>query len=573
MSEPIWLLNPKISQEIQYSEDKTMIFSLGETESKGLGHLRKATPEEFIRQKYVAYLKEHGVPSKQIKIEYPIPMGCSTKFSDIAVFSLDLVTPRLIIECKVNSLSTGRGQLESYLSAKNVRNGVLVDQTSMSFIERCGDNQFHRKNINGFSRFLENLGIIKASIQGLEFIDLFAGIGGFRQAFDEFGKCVFSSEKDRNAQNTYQLMYEEKQINGDITEIAPSTVPDHDLLLAGFPCQAFSIAGHREGFSDKKGRGHLFFNILDILEEKKPRMFLLENVKNLVSHDQGRTFKVICHHLTKLGYGIKAKVLNAKDYGLHQNRERIYMVGKINSWVGEPIGLPKEDEIVDKNELLSLLDDVEKNKLHFFEFPQPLEGFTPLHEINNSSSLKERTTTVIINGLKVEYQNPPKGLERYFQKYEERDDWGKYIYSGKEGHFLKAVQFINGKIKGEENTLDFSNWGERSWEDEGYQYIYQWRRQYVRRNEGGACPTLTANMGTGGHNVPLIVCGKIGGNSLIRKLTPEETALFQGFSRDFALKLGASEISNGQKYKQVGNSVPVTVVKRIATAMKEQLFD
>jgi DNA (cytosine-5)-methyltransferase 1 len=160
---------------------------------------------------------------------------------------------------------------------------------------------------------------------GFKFIDLFAGIGGIRLAFEkQGGKCVFTSEWDKFAQLTYAENFEEVP-SGDITEIHEKDVPNHDVLLAGFPCQPFSHAGLKRGFDDI--RGTLFFDIVRILKEKKPKMVLLENVKGFTSHDKGNTFKVVCETLEKLGYEVHSQVLNARDFGVPQNRERIYIVG------------------------------------------------------------------------------------------------------------------------------------------------------------------------------------------------------------------------------------------------------
>ena len=158
-----------------------------------------------------------------------------------------------------------------------------------------------------------------------KFIDLFAGIGGIRLPFQELGgKCVFSSEIDKFAKQTYQAFHGDIP-DGDITLIDPNSINDFDILLAGFPCQPFSQAGKRQGFDDT--RGTMFFYIEEILRIKKPKAFLLENVKGLRGHDKGNTFKVICKHLESLGYKIHTQVLAAKDFGLPQNRERIYIVG------------------------------------------------------------------------------------------------------------------------------------------------------------------------------------------------------------------------------------------------------
>lgn len=159
-----------------------------------------------------------------------------------------------------------------------------------------------------------------------KYIDLFAGIGGIRMPFQNLGgECVFSSEIDKYAAQTYEANYGEKP-SGDITQIQAESIPNFDILLAGFPCQAFSIAGKRKGFEDT--RGTMFFEVERILEEKKPKSFLLENVKGLTNHDQGRTFKIMLDILeNKLNYKVYYKVLNAKNFGLPQNRERIMIVG------------------------------------------------------------------------------------------------------------------------------------------------------------------------------------------------------------------------------------------------------
>ena len=183
------------------------------------------------------------------------------------------------------------------------------------------------------------------------FIDLFAGIGGIRIPFEELGgKCVFSSEWDRFAQQTYEANFGEIP-HGDITEIDEKDIPKHDLLVAGFPCQAFSQAGLKKGFKDT--RGTMFFEIQRILDHHKPNALLLENVKGLRGHDKGKTFKVIVSILNELGYQtLESKVLNAKDFGLPQNRERIFIVGYKNhvnfQFPEPPIIETKVGSILDK---------------------------------------------------------------------------------------------------------------------------------------------------------------------------------------------------------------------------------
>lgn len=157
------------------------------------------------------------------------------------------------------------------------------------------------------------------------YIDLFAGIGGIRIPFQELGgQCVFTSEWDPFAQKTYKINFG-GDIAGDITQVDEKSIPDFEILLGGFPCQPFSQAGLHKGFSDT--RGTLFFDIERIIAEKRPKAFLLENVKQLKGHDKGRTFKVIKEHLQALDYSVSEKVLRAGDFGVPQNRERIYIVG------------------------------------------------------------------------------------------------------------------------------------------------------------------------------------------------------------------------------------------------------
>jgi DNA (cytosine-5)-methyltransferase 1 len=162
------------------------------------------------------------------------------------------------------------------------------------------------------------------------FIDLFAGIGGFRLAAqNNQGKCVFSSEWDKFAQQSYEYNFGEVPF-GDITKIDSNLIPNHDILFAGFPCQPFSYSGRNEGFKDKT-RGTLFFDILRILENKKPKMFLLENVKGLKSHNKGKTLRTIVDSLENLGYKLYWKILKSTDFGLPQKRERWYCVGSLEN--------------------------------------------------------------------------------------------------------------------------------------------------------------------------------------------------------------------------------------------------
>ncbi len=325
-------------------------------------------------------------------------------------------------------------------------------------------------NIKNFKQQKSNLRMEKEMFRT---IDLFAGVGGIRLGFEKAGfKTVFANDFDKNCKKTYDLNHQDPKLHvEDIWKLDIKKLPEFDILLGGFPCQAFSIAGYRKGFRDNKDRGNLFFRIADILEERKPKAFLLENVKNLVGHDNGKTFKIIEKTLKDLGYHLKFEVLNSMIHGnTPQNRERIFIVG--------------------------FLDE---EKTSAFEFPSFIS------------------------------------LTKNFREFiaEKADD--KYYYNDKP---------LYEKIKRDINSEHT---------------VYQWRRKYVRANKKGVCPTLTANMGRGGHNVPMVRNSKG-----IRKLTPRECFLLQGFPENFRLP---EDLSDSELYHQAGNSVTVPVINRIAENM------
>jgi len=314
--------------------------------------------------------------------------------------------------------------------------------------------------------------VTKKTKHGFKTIDLFAGVGGIRLGFENAGfKTVFANDFEPQCKDTYDLNFKNsKLVVEDIRKIGIDDLPPFDFLLGGFPCQAFSIAGYQKGFDDEKGRGNLFFDIARIIDARKPEGFLLENVKNLKSHDSGKTFRIIQETLENLGYSVKVKVLNSMEYGnIPQNRERIYIVGF------------KNKDYTDK-----------------FEFP-------------SSEKLAKKITDLL-------EKNVPE----------------KYYYNGKP-LFEKLKDFVKEEGK-----------------------VYQWRRQYVRENKSGVCPTLTANMGMGGHNVPIIKDKKG-----IRKLTPLECFRIQGFPEEYVLP----KISDSALYKQAGNSVSIPVVEAVARQM------
>lgn len=320
---------------------------------------------------------------------------------------------------------------------------------------------------------VENVPFPTPENYSFKFIDLFAGVGGFRLALQNVGgKCIFTSEWNKESQKTYRENFGEIPF-GDITKDRNKNyIPEKfDILCAGFPCQAFSIAGYQKGFADT--RGTLFFDIEQIVERHRPKVVFLENVKNLVSHDKGKTFKTIIETLEqKLGYKSFSKVLNSATHSnIPQNRERIFIVA---------------------------FDPKQVKKYSKFEFPKPIKLTKTIHDFLDKGQQDEI-----------------------------------YYYNKDHQYYLELEKTMISK-----NT------------------VYQWRRVYARENKSNLCPTLTANMGSGGHNVPLIK-----DDFGIRKLTPKECFAFQGFPIE---KFIIPKLANSKLYMQAGNSVTTTLVERIA---------
>jgi DNA (cytosine-5)-methyltransferase 1 len=202
----------------------------------------------------------------------------------------------------------------------------IKNEFNLEFVNVCWRGKRPEKPENVLVRTIAPSEVVASMLwQPFQFIDLFAGIGGIRLGFESVGgQCIFSSEWDKSAQQTYQVNFGEKPF-GDITKIETSQIPDHDILLAGFPCQPFSIIGKQQGFADT--RGTLFFEIERILRTKKPTAFLLENVKQFRTHDNGQTCQIVLEKLHELGYHTYITVLNALDFGVAQKRERTIIVG------------------------------------------------------------------------------------------------------------------------------------------------------------------------------------------------------------------------------------------------------
>jgi DNA (cytosine-5)-methyltransferase 1 len=317
----------------------------------------------------------------------------------------------------------------------------------------------------------------------LKMIDLFAGTGAFTLAFEKTGsvECVFANDMVESSKIIYDCNFQNHELTlKDIHDVKVEEIPSHNILTGGFPCQPFSIAGKLEGFNDP--RSNVFWKILEIIDYHKPEYVILENVKNLVSHGDKKTFEIIKKSLTDRGYYIHYKVLNTAEItGIPQHRERIYIV------------CMKSKEIYDNF------------TLEFDKIPkQPVGTFFENTSTNTQTNINTNT------------------IDKKYYYTEKSSTWGLV----KENITKKDT-------------------------------IYQYRRVYVRENKSNECPTLTANMGTGGHNVPLIL-DDVG----IRKLTPRECFNFQGFPSTY--KVPNKKMSDANLYKLIGNAVSVPVVSLIA---------
>lgn len=398
-----------------------------------------------------------------------------------------------ISHSEINKIESGERAIPSPLHLKNIAdtlgiNQILcfktagyIDEDTMESTKILDLTDFNDEEIaliSNYASFIKTqrktTPLSQTSVATpLRVASLFAGIGGICYGFEQAGaKVVWANEWDKDACITYRHNFgSDYLVEGDIKQVDANDVPDIDILNGGFPCQAFSIAGLRKGFEDE--RGNLFFEIERILKVKRPKAILLENVRNLETHDNGNTFRVIKERLEALGYHVHHDVLNTMEYGnVPQHRERIYIVGFLDK------------EAYDR-----------------FSFPEPIPLTRTIHDVIDVTDKK------------------PLGL----------------YYDNSKYYPTLLAEMTN------KNT------------------VYQWRRVYCRENKSNVCPTLTANMGTGGHNVPLII-----DDFGIRKLTPEECVGFQGFPSEFSFP---DTISNGSKYKQAGNSVSVPVIKRIAENM------
>lgn len=317
----------------------------------------------------------------------------------------------------------------------------------------------------------------KLTKEKLTMIDLCAGTGAFTYAFESTNKVdvVFANDIEQTSKMIYDINFKHKLTLGNICDIDVKDIPSHDILTAGFPCQPFSIAGEQKGFNDV--RSNVFWKILEIIQHHVPKCIILENVKNLLSHDNGNTFKIIKSNLEK-NYHVIYKILNTSEItNIPQHRERIYIV------------CLKDKKIYDKFNL---------------DFPK----------------VKKQKISEMLSNVDID---------------------NKYYYNNKNNKIHKMVM----DVVSENET------------------VYQYRRIFVRENKHNECPTLTANMGSGGHNVPIIL-----DNNGARKLIPRECFNLQGFPKEYILP----NLSDSKLYKLAGNAVSIPVVKLIVDRLVPELY-
>src|SRR5690625_3838458 len=384
------------------------------------------------------------------------------------------------------------------------------------------------------------------------YASLFSGIGGFEQALNQFGgECVFSSEIDKFAAQAYEALYSDKPA-GDITKIDAKDIPDHDLLVGGFPCQAFSLAGKRKGFEDT--RGTLFFEIARIAVEKKPKALLLENVKGLVNHDRGNTLDVMIETLNDIGYVVDFNVLNSKYFGVPQNRERIFIVAIREDLIeSEPFS---EESTIGQTVVPRGKRRIgEWASVFNFDWPEQTEVTTRLRDILESEVdekyyLDEEKTARLVAQLEEGYSPIPGEINVRTNVSPSQHSTGNVFDAGGISPTVKTMQGGMDKLKITEPQM--------------LGHVDIRGNDSIKRTYSteGISPTLTS-MG-GGHREPKIAEEQeVRPKYRIRKLTPLECWRLQGFSDEAHEAVKAAGISDSQRYKQARNAVTVNVVEAI----------
>lgn len=379
-----------------------------------------------------------------------------------------------------------------------------------------------------------------------KFIDLFAGIGGFHIAMQSLGgKCVFASEIDKHAIDTYRANF---GLNAafDITKVLEKNIPKHDMLCAGFPCQAFSKAGKQNGFEDT--RGTLFFHILRILKHHRPKYILLENVRNLVAHDSGRTWQVIHHHLVELGYLIPSKpiIISPHQIGVPQLRDRVFIPGILKEFTNATqlnISVPKSKRNVTQARSVVKETPAEGSRISDYE-EFVLDAWDEfLGGLNHK--LLGFPIWAMEFGANYTTSHLPKWKQEIIRKNRE-------LYQSNQLHIDRWLLKF-GQLKYFVPTHTKFEWQAGRAIDSVWEGIIQFRPSGIRVKRPTEFPALVAMV-----HVPIIGWEK-------RRITPREAASLQGFPTSY--KINTNE---HQAFKQFGNSVNVEVVKFVAQQLLRQ---
>lgn len=381
-------------------------------------------------------------------------------------------------------------------------------------------------------------------MNNFKFIDLFAGIGGFHQAMSNLGgECVLASEIDEYAIQTYRTNYDIDSAH-DITKISNEEIPHHDVLCGGFPCQAFSKAGKRMGFADET-KGTLFFQITRILESAKPKFIILENVRNLLSHDQGNTIRVISGALTELGYNIKIIMMSPHQLGIPQLRERVYILGVRKDLYSE--------------ELAITVPQREKSSVNIYDANIIEENAPEKYNISEHEEMVLTCWDEFYKGIKEKTIGYPIWSSEFgaTSDISELPKWKADFCTKNRNLYLNNKEFIDEWLKKWNYLNDFTpterkmEWQAGDSIDTIWEAFVQFRPSGIRVKRPDAFPALVAMV-----QIPIIAKYK-------RRLTPREAARLQSFPDTFI-----PNSNDHQAYKQFGNAVNVNCVEFLA----KQLF-
>lgn len=380
-------------------------------------------------------------------------------------------------------------------------------------------------------------------MRGFTFIDLFAGIGGFHQAMKELGgRCVFASEIDREAAATYKANFGIDPLN-DITKTDEKNIPHHDVLCAGFPCQAFSNAGNKKGFEDV--RGTLFFDVARIIEYHRPKYIFLENVKHLLRHNNGKTWHIINETLIKLGYVLsKEEIISSpEDVGIPQNRPRVYIMGIRKDLINKDYLNFEKPSFKGKTSIYSILDTNADPKYNISEYEEKILTAWDCFKKGVNVSVFGFPVWVDEFGLDYDYSSLPQWKQDYIRKNRDLYKTHKeFIDSWLEKYNVKNFKLRDRKFEWQAGA-DYNSVWETS---------IQFRQSGIRCKKTDFFPALVAM-------VQIPVVGKFR-----RRLTPRECARLQSFPEEFIINP-----NDHCAYKEFGNSLNIKLVKYYAKQLLE----